>query len=133
MEAFDEELIGISKKDTVLAYLARDIEFKKDPKNVIEIAFKKLGYIDFDKELRINQHINNTIQQYIKKSNDVISGNEIENLKENIKNSDKFKCFIDELNTMENRAKELSGFVGSSDTKAFYDALTLEELEHLGY
>lgn len=133
MAAFNEEQIGISKEDTVNAYLARDNEHKVDTKKTIEFSLNKLGYLNFHKHLKINQYINDRICQYIKNNIDVISGHEIESLKEKIKDDNKFKCFIDNLNNTENRVKDLSGFVGSSDAKAFYEALTLEELNYLGY
>jgi len=133
MGDFNENLIGEVKDVTVKAYLARDKQYGIDPQTHIEHSFRKLGYLDFHVYLKINQYINDRICKYIQNTIDVVSGNDIENMKDRIKNDNMYKVFVDDLNNTENRIKNLSGFVGSSDVEAFYNALTLDELNFIGY
>jgi hypothetical protein len=133
MADFDENLIGEHKDVTVKAYLARDKKYGIDPQSNIANSLRKLGYLDFHAHLKINQYINDRICKYIQNSIDVVSGNNIEDMKERIKNDNMYKVFVCDLNNTENRVKDLSGFVGSSDVEAFYNALTLDELNFVGY
>jgi hypothetical protein len=133
MADYDANLIGEVKDVTVKAYIVRDSKYGIDSKTHIEHSLRKLGYLDFHAHLKINQYINDRICKYIQNTIDVVSGNEVDEMKERIKNDNMYKTFLDDLNNTVLRVKDLSKFIGSSDVEAFYNALTLDELNFIGY
>jgi hypothetical protein len=133
MEHFDMNQIGENKEYTINAYLARDKELGIKPSEYIVRCLSKLGYLNFNARLKINQYINNEICDYIHNTIDVISGNDIEKMKEQIKDSIEYKNFCDSIYKEEKYASKLSEFIGTDNIEEFYNSLTLDELNFLGY
>lgn len=133
MEHFDMNQIGTNKEHTINAYLARDQELGIEPSKYIVRCLGKLGYLSFNVRLKINQYVNDRISQYVQNTIDVVSGNDIEEMKEQIKESNEYKIFCDKIYKEERHCDKLSVFIGSDNIEEFYNALTLEELNFLGY
>jgi hypothetical protein len=131
---FENSMIGVDCNNTINAYYQRDISMNLNNTNTIVQSLKKLGYYNLNLNLEeeiylkaqvINWIKNNSYSQFVNLSlQDIIS---------QIKNTEDYSRFINRLNSRIERASNLSNLVNTTDTFDFYSALTLDELNYLGY
>lgn len=136
----NENLIGVDFNVTVNAYCARDFSMGLNCHEQIIKSLKKLGYY--------NINIPNDINNYcLKKITELISDEfknnfesdlrtkTIEQLISEIKSTNDFDYFQNKLNFKQGRAILLSKYVNGhcNDIASFYNSLTLDELNYLGY
>lgn len=130
---FEESMIGIERNNTINAYYQRDITMNLNNANTIVQSLKKLGYYNVNnmeeesylKAQIINWIKHNSYQQHLNLTiSDIIS---------QIINTQDYSHFVNRLNHRIERSNNLSGYINLSDTFEFYSALTLDELNYLGY
>ena len=134
----DELLIGIDYNHTVMAYITRDKVMQLIPNEQILNSLQKLGYYNVN---FIDESKNFIIDNVCKKIKMDLTNNweasvkyeQLYNIMEEFKETDTFKSFVNKLNFRLGRALELSKFINSDNNEQFYNALTLEELNYLGY
>lgn len=138
MNTLNDALIGIDKKETAMAFYMRDNLMNTNTNNQIIDSLKKLRYynIDLMTEERnyILDHLAQTINIELNNNWDSdIKSKTINDMILQIKQSQNYKLFLIMLNSRIGRAMVLSKFINYNDTFNFYDALTLNELQFLGY
>jgi len=106
--------------------------------NQIIDSLKKLRYYNIDlmteEKNYILDHLAQTINIELNNNWDSdIKSKTINDIILQIKQSQNYKLFLIMLNTRIGRAMVLSKFINYNDTFNFYDALTLNELQFLGY
>ena len=134
----DELLIGIDYNHTVMAYVTRDKVMHLIPNEQILNSLQKLGYYNVN---FIDESKNFIIDNVCKKIKMDLTNNWESSVKyeqlhssiEEFKETDTFKNFVNKLNSRLSRALLLSKFISSNDNEKFYNSLTLEELNYLGY
>jgi hypothetical protein len=131
---FEVELVGLDKTNTVNAYYARDLSMNLNNSNVIVNYLRKLGYYNINSNTEEETYIKGKIITWIKTSSycNLLNTN-LSNLVSEIRASQDFALFSNRLNLRLERSVQLSHFINTNDTYDFYSALTLEELNTLGY
>ena len=138
MSSINDALIGIDKNHTVNAFYIRDKLMNFNTNFQIISSMKKLGYYNIDIIVETKKFIlDNIAKKIIIELNNnwdsAIKSRTIDNIILEIKESLDYKLFIVILNKKIGRAMELSKFVNHTDTCDFYNSLTLEELQYIGY
>jgi hypothetical protein len=134
----NELLIGIDYNHTVMAYTTRDKVMNLVPNEQILYSLQKLGYYNVNFVEETKSFIIDNVCKKIKVdlSNDweaSLKYEQIYGIMEGFKETDIFKNFLNKLNVRLGRALVLSKFIGSNENEKFYNSLTLEELNYLGY
>ena len=111
-------------------YYARDLDMNLNFHNQFDMAMKKLRYhpSTFEDTIvgRINSRVKDITSQYLKDKNSTnINLQEIEN---SIRND-----FINEKTLKLNKFNSFNSFLETDDHRGFYHAMTLEELDYLGF
>lgn len=127
---FDKNLIGIDQLNTAYAYYDRDCKMHLNSNNNIRKSLKKLGYYNLNKDNEDKKLYINTLSKKINELDD--------NWKSTIKDKtiNDFLPYNDANESLMNRferSRVLSKHLDKKDTLEFYNDLTLEELEYLGY
>lgn len=138
MSTINDALIGIDKNHTVNAFYIRDKLMNLNTNFQIINTMKKLGYYNIDIIVETKKFIlDNIAKKIIIELNNnwdsSIKSKTVDNIIVEIKESLDYKLFIVMLNKKIGRAMELSKFVNYTDTCDFYNGLTLEELQFIGY
>lgn len=138
MSLINDALIGIDKNHTVNAFYIRDKLMNLNTNFQIINSMKKLGYYSIDITVETKKFIlDNIAKKIIIELNNnwdsSIKSKTIDDIIVEIKESLDYKLFIVMLNKKIGRAMELSKFVNYTDTCDFYNGLTLEELQFIGY
>ena len=126
----DDNLLGNNKNYTVDTFYKRDNLMNINGNNQIINSLKKLGYYNIDQNNECNNYISNFV---LSKTKDMDKTKTINKLFDEFKESTEYKNFVHNINSRIGRALVLSSFINSNDTLNFYNALTLEELNYLGY
>ena len=126
----DDDLLGKNKNYTVDTYYKRDVVMNINGCDQIINSLKKLGYYNIDQNFECNRYI---IDSLMLDSKNLDKTKTIDKLSEEFKETTKYKTFVHNINSRIGRALVLSSFINSNDTLNFYNALTLEELNFLGY
>ena len=126
----DDNLLGINKNYTIDTYYKRDALMNINGSDHIINSLKKLGYYNIDQNFECNRYI---IDSLMLDSKNLDKTKTIDKLSEEFKETTKYKTFVHHINSRIGRALVLSSFINSNDTLNFYNALTLEELNYLGY
>jgi hypothetical protein len=126
----DDNLLGINKNYTIDTYYKRDALMNINGSDHIINSLKKLGYYNIDQNFECNRYI---IDSLMLDSKNLDKTKTIDKLSEEFKETTKYKTFVHNINSRIGRALVLSSFINSNDTLNFYNALTLEELNFLGY
>ena len=109
-------------------YYQRDCEMNLDPKKQIYQSLQKLRYINIDPVVEENNFKLFLLKKKLKDFNELLQ------YKEDIENSNELEKFRKKL---KQRGEYLSKFLESpnliNDNKGFYNSLTFEELEYIGY
>jgi hypothetical protein len=126
---FNHELIGIDRNITIQSYCERDAKMNISS-NQIPVYLKKLGYYNINAAMENNNFLNNMLKKNISMTNQNIN-----DIIDNIKNSNDYDDFKNNLNHRLMRAIQLSTHINNTtnDNFAFYNDLTLDELVCLGY
>ncbi len=140
---FEEELVGLDKTNTINAYYARDLAMdltnltnlnNLNNSNLIVNYLRKLGYYNINFKTEEEAYIKGKIITLIKTlSYSALLNTNFSNLISEIRASEEFALFSNRLNQRLERSTQLSRFINTNDTYDFYLALTLEELNSLGY
>lgn len=138
MSLINESLIGIDYKHTVNAYVLRDKLMNLDPSTQITSCLNKLGYMNINvpeeaKSFLINLTTKNLKMSLMNNWDSSLKNMTIDNYIETLKDTDEYKNFINTLNMKIKRAFELSRFVSSTNNEDFYNSLTFDELNFVGY
>ena len=108
-------------------YFERDTKLNLNPLDVITKALNKLGYYKFD----YNKMEDNYVVSEVKKRK--LHSNELETIAKRIKVSDEFNKYKQYLSFRDRRFNELNRFLENPNLERFYQSLTTDELEYLGY
>jgi len=131
---FEASLIGIDKTNTVNAYYQRDVNMNMNNNNNIINNLKKLGYYLININLEEEKYIKSKLITKIKNEPlDVFFRENIYNIITEIKNTNDYISFIERVKHRLERANELYNNYNHNDIYNFYSALTLDELNYLGY
>jgi hypothetical protein len=138
MSQINEALIGIDYNHTVTAYLVRDKLMNIDPNEHVVHCLKKLGYFNLNMPEEIQKFlVNQTMKKIQMALNDDMDSTyrykTVDQVMEEVKNSNEFTEFMNRLNHRFARAVTLSNFFKNPDMEKFYNSLSLEELNYLGY
>ena len=126
----DDDLLGKNKNYTVDTYYKRDELMNINGSNQIIHSLKKLGYYNIDQNFECNRYI---IDSLMLNSKILDKTKTLNKLCDEFKETTEYKKFLNNINSRIGRALVLSSFINSNDTLNFYNALTLEELNYLGY
>lgn len=111
-------------------YYSRDQKMNLDVNKILVQHLKKLGYYNFDYDVKINEYIENATIDYIKKNYNNINKNiTIEEIHNIIKLSNKYNSFVQYLQKHQIRAKIFENCTYSN----FYNLCTIDELDYLGW
>lgn len=111
-------------------YYSRDQSMGLDRDAVLSSHLKKLDLVDFDINSRIESFIKSELLNWIQTNyNPGIDGMTLGEVIGRIKDSKKFKSYLEYLKTQESRATILGTCVYTD----FYNLCTQEELEYLGW
>lgn len=138
MSLINESLIGIDYKHTANAYVLRDKLMNLDPSIQITNCLNKLGYMNINFSEEAKNFLVNLAITHLKISlmNDwdcSLKHMTIENYIDTFKETDEYKNFINSINYRIKRGGELSNYVSSTNNERFYNSLTLNELNIIGY
>jgi len=127
----------LDHQSTVNSYYNRDITLNINNNNTIIKSLKKLQYYNIDLDTEIK---NITLNLLLKKISDVLKSNWNSGIKNKTINnllSDNVRILYDSeyisLMNRHNRALQLFRHVNSSDTFDFYNDLSMDELNYLGF
>lgn len=131
---YEESLIGFDKIHTVNAYYQRDLNNGLNNLNTIVKSLKKLGYYEININIEEELFVKSKVTQWIKNNtcSNLINMN-MQNLFSEIKNTNEYNEFEQRLNHRIERANNLNIYKNDTDVYSFYSALTLEELNCLGF
>ena len=131
---FEVELVGLDKTNTVNAYYARDLSMNLNNSNMIVNYLRKLGYYNINSNTEEETYIRGKIITWIKTSSysNLLNTNFSNEVSE-IRASQDFALFTNRLNLRLERSAQLSHYIDTNDIYDFYSALTLEELNTIGY
>ena len=141
-EQVDMSLIGVDKASTVQAYYNRDVFLQVNHTTQIVDSLKKLGYYNLAERavhelqtFKIKKLIYLVSTSLRTNYNDGIRERTIDELLYSIEELNDFVIFQNELNVKVERSEALKLHVNLIDVNIlnFYDDLTLEELNILGY
>lgn len=134
IETFSEDLIGVDKLNTVNAYYQRDLSMGLNNANTIISSLKKLGYYNLNINTEEETFIKAKLITWIKNNSysDIINRN-LTNIITEIKNTNYYGDFNNQINCRIEKNSQLTNYMNCTDTFDFYSALTIEELNHLGY
>lgn len=138
MSLINEALIGIDYHHTVNAFIVRDKLMNIDPNQQVINCLQKLRYYNINMPAEIQRFLVNETTKKISTnvSNDFDSSyrfKTFDTVMEEVKNSNEFNDFMKNLNHRVSRAFTLSVFHKNPSMEKFYNSLTLEELNYLGY
>jgi hypothetical protein len=144
MELYNEdnvinyELVGIDHKTTIDAYYKRDIDMELNNSDTVIKALTKLNYynINYDNENKnyfLKKLTNILTDELYLNWNSDIKNKTINQILDDIKESKDYSIFNDNLNYRINRNLQLEEYIQCIDIYYFYNALTLQELNYLGY
>ena len=126
----DYNLIGIDRLNTVNAYYHRDNVLNVNNNENIIKCLKKLDYYNLNIDIEIRKNYIDTLLKKI--------GNELStNWDSSIKNKTINELIVYEIDQLLvnkiDRSNYLSKYLDKNDLFDFYNDLTLEELQYLGY
>ena len=131
---YEASLVGIDKTNTVNAYYQRDVNMNMNNNNNIINNLKKLGYYLININLEEEKYFKSKLISKIKNNPlDVFFQENIHNFISELKNTNDYISFIQRVNHRLERASELYNNCNNNDIYNFYSALTLDELNYLGY
>ena len=138
MSQINESLIGIDFNTTVNAYILRDKLMNINANEHVMHCLQKLGYFNLNMPEEIQKFlVNQTITKIQLALTDSMDSTyrykTIDQVMEEIKNSNEFSDFMNKLNHRFSKALNLSVFLKNTNMDKFYNALSLEELVYLGY
>ena len=108
-------------------YYERDVSMNLDPNQSIYSSLKKLRYIEIDEKKDENDFKVFLFKKYLK------DYNKLDEYKEAVDNSDEFIKYKKHRKLSRERGQFLSKFLQSGNNKKFYENLTDDELEYIGY
>ena len=126
----DNNLIGNDRLTTVNAYYLRNLEMNINNNNNIIKSLKKLGYYNLDVEEEYKRYYIDTL---FKKIDNELSNNWDSSIKNKTINDLMSDNIDPSLTSRIDRSNILSKYLNKDDTLDFYNDLTLEELNYLGY
>lgn len=138
MSLINESLIGIDYKHTVNAYVLRDKLMNLDPATQITSCLNKLGYMNINvleeaKSFLIDLTTKNLKMSLMNNWESSLKNMTIDNYMDTLKETNEYKNFINSINYRIKRAFELSTYVSSNNIEGFYNSLTFDELNFVGY
>lgn len=131
---YDVSLIGVDKTNTVNAYYQRDLNMNLNNTNTIIKNLQKLDYLNLNINVEEEKFLKSKLILKVKNNPlDVFFKENIHNIITEFKNTNDYGNFIERLNYRLERANVLNCFYNDTDIYNFYSALTLDELNYLGY
>ena len=142
MTSLLHEKLMNNKESIVKLYYNRDCEMNIN--NMVQIikSLNKLGYYRItnqkeekeEKDYVINKASNKLISELtLNFTNKNYLSKSIDNLINEVRSTNEYQQFIEYQKCKLNRSQELIHFIDHSDTKEFYNSLTVEELTYIGY
>lgn len=124
-----------SQNEIADCYYDRDIRLNINNNQTIINAMKKLGYLNFNYNDEVVKYERLLLQNYINNNyrNSINVNMKINDILNNIKQTNEYHNFIEQLNNRLNKSIIFSKYINDNDTKEFYQSLTIEELEILGF
>jgi uncharacterized membrane protein YgaE (UPF0421/DUF939 family) len=118
-------------------YYQRDISMNLDKKTQIINSLKKLGYINFNYDNKINNYINHQLSK-IMLDNNYFHDKTIDYYIDNIKNTNEYIKYSNYLEQCIEKSKIFNQFLlynnyDNDILRNFYNICTEEELYYLGY
>jgi hypothetical protein len=108
-------------------YYERDVSMNLNPNQSIYLSLKKLRYIEIDEKKDENDFKVFLFKKYLK------DYNKLDEYKDAVDNSDELVKYRENRKLSKERGNFLSKFLNSDDNKRFYESLTDDELEYIGY
>jgi hypothetical protein len=127
-------MVGIDLNSTINAYYQRDISMNLNNANTIIKHLRKLGYYNINLNVEEELYLKFQIINWVKNNSCLLSANvTLNDIISQIKNSEDYMHYRDKLYSKIERTNNLCRFISSTDTYEFYSALTLNELNYIGY
>ena len=126
----NNNITNITAEGLADVYYARDLNMNLNFDNQFDWAMKKLRYhpSTFEDTIvgRINSRIKDITGQYLENKNSVNIN--LQELESSIRNN-----FINEKTSKLNKFNRFNSFLDTNDHRGFYNAMTREELDYLGF
>ena len=126
----NNNITNITAEGLADVYYARDLNMNLNFDNQFDWAMKKLCYhpSTFEDTIvgKINHRIKDITGQYLENKNSVNIN--LQELESSIRNN-----FINEKTSKLNKFNRFNSFLDTNDHRGFYNAMTREELDYLGF
>jgi len=126
----NNNITNITTEGLADVYYARDLNMNLNFDNQFDWAMKKLCYhpSTFEDTIvgKINHRIKDITGQYLENKNSVNIN--LQELESSIRNN-----FINEKTSKLNKFNRFNSFLDTNDHRGFYNAMTREELDYLGF
>jgi hypothetical protein len=124
-----------NQEEIIKLYLERDIKLASPTQDIVINALKKLGFYNYDIEIDLRQYEKSYVIKHISESFDLARDESINTMITRYHESDDYKNLHSKCVNRQNRSNllhsNLDSYFGNLHT--FYSALTINELEYLGY
>jgi hypothetical protein len=124
-----------NQEEIVKLYLERDINLASPTQDIVINALKKLGFYNYDIESDLRQYEKSYVIKQISESFDLVRDESINTMITRYRESDDYKNLHSKCVNRQNRSNFLHSNLDAyfENLHTFYSALTINELEYLGY
>ena len=124
-----------NQEEIIKLYLERDIQLSASTQDIVTDALKKLGFYNYDIETDLRQYEKLYVFKQISESFDLVRDESINTMITRYRNSDDYKNLQARCENRQNRSNLLHSNMDAyfENLHTFYSALTIDELEYLGY
>lgn len=124
-----------NQEEIIKLYLERDMVSSTTTQDIVINALKKLGFYNYDIETELRQYEKLYVIKQISESFDLVRDESINTIINRYHESDDYKNLHTKFVNRQNRSNFLHSNMDAyfENLHTFYCALTLNELEYLGY
>jgi len=124
-----------NQEEIIKLYLERDMVLSTSTQDIVINALKKLGFYNYDSETELRQYEKLYVIKQISESFDLVRDESINTMINRYRESDDYKNLHTKCVNKQNRSNFLHSNIDTyfENLHTFYCALTLNELEYLGY
>ena len=124
-----------NQEEIIKLYLERDITLASPAQDIVINALKKLGFYNYDIETDLRRYEKSYVLEQITESFDLVRDESINTMITRYRNLDDYKNLQARCENRQNRSNLLHSNMDAyfENLHTFYSALTIDELEYLGY
>ena len=124
-----------NQEEIIKLYLERDITLASPAQDIVINALKKLGFYNYDIETDLRRYEKSYVLEQITESFDLVRDESINTMITRYRNLDDYKNLLRRCENRQNRSNLLHSILNAyfENLHTFYCALTIDELEYLGY